>query len=527
MAIQGVIRSPYPDVAIPALSFTDYVYQRAAELAEKPALIDGPSGRTLSYGQTIGAIRQVATTLAGRGFGKGDVFAIYSPNVPEYAVAFHAVAMLGGIVTTANPLYTSHELAHQLQDANAQYLLTVPPFLDNAKAAAKAAGIKEIFVFGEAAGATPFATLLQSDGDVPTVSIDPDDVVALPYSSGTTGLPKGVMLTHRNLVANVAQLANMPDDDCTVRASDVLMGILPFYHIYGMIVVMNYALRVGATVVTMPRFDMEQFLSLIAAHKISYANLVPPIVLGLAKHPLVDRYDLSSLRTIVSGAAPLGADLESACSTRLNCLVTQGYGMTEASPVTHFRLHAGGTAKAGSIGPAIPGTECKLVDVVSGAALSPHQEGELWVRGPQVMKGYLNNPTATRNTVDADGWLHTGDIGHVDEDGHFYIVDRLKELIKYKGMQVAPAEIEAALLTHPAIADAAVIGKADEEAGEVPKAFIVLKAGEEVTADAIMAYIAERVAPHKRVRAVAIIDQIPKSASGKILRRILVAQEEQ
>lgn len=523
MTSVGIIRNPYPEISIPNVPFTDFVYQRAETLSDKAALIDGPSGRTLTYGQVVGAIQLVAASLAQRGFGKGDVFAIYSPNVPEYAVAFHAVATLGGIVTTANPLYTPHELAHQLNDANAQYLLTVPPFLEQAQEAAAMANIKEIFVFGEAEGATPFATLLQSDGNVPDVDIQPDDVVALPYSSGTTGLPKGVMLTHRNLIANVAQLAALPDDPCTVKEDDVLMGILPFYHIYGMIVVMCYALHVGGTIITMPRFDMEQFLSLIQQYKITYANLVPPIVLGLAKHPLVDQYDLSSLRTIVSGAAPLGAELEQECSRRIDVVLAQGYGMTEASPVTHFRLIEAGASKGGSIGPAIPNTECKIADLVSGDALATGEEGEVWVRGPQVMKGYLNNPTATRNTVDEDGWLHTGDIGYVDEDGYFYIVDRLKELIKYKGMQVAPAEIEATLVTHPAIADAAVIGKADEEAGEVPKAFVVLK--DEATAEEIMAFIAERVAPHKRVREVAIVEQIPKSSSGKILRRVLVEQE--
>lgn len=523
MSNAGILPSPYADVMIPDIPFTDFVYHRAEELADKPALIDGPSGRMLTYGQTIGAIRRVAASLAARGFGKGEVFAIYSPNLPEYAVAFHAVAMLGGIVTTANPLYTAHELAHQLQDANAQYLLTVPPFMDKAQEAAAMTDVKEIFVFGEATGATPFASLLQSDGKVPPVTIAPDDVVVLPYSSGTTGLPKGVMLTHRNLNANVAQLVGMPKDPCNVREEDVLMGILPFYHIYGMVVVMNYALHVGATVITMPRFDMEQFLSLIQEHKVTYANLVPPIVLGLAKHPLVDKYDMSTMRTIISGAAPLGIELEQECSRRLDCIVAQGYGMTEASPVTHFRLHHDGAGQPGSIGPAIPNTVCKIVDVVSGEAVAAGAEGELLIRGPQVMKGYLNNATATRNTVDDEGWLHTGDIAKIDENGNFWIVDRLKELIKYKGLQVAPAEIEAALLTHPAVADAAVIGKADEEAGEVPKAFVVLKG--EATAEEIMAYIAARVAPHKRVRDLAIIEQIPKSASGKILRRVLVEQE--
>ena len=519
-----IIRSPFPDVTIPEVPFTEFVYQRAQALADKPALIDGPSGRTLTFGQLAGAIRLVAASLAQRGMKKGDVFAIYSPNLPEYAVAFHAVATLGGIVTTVNPLYTVYELTHQLQDAGASYLLTIPQFMANAQEAAKAAGIKEIFVFGEAEGATPFASLLKSDGQVPPVQIDPHkDLVVLPYSSGTTGLPKGVMLTHYNLTANIAQAANIPKTETSVVESDVVMGILPFFHIYGMVVIMNYALHVGATVVTMPRFDMEQFLSMIQQYRITYANLVPPIVLGLAKHPLVDKYDLSSLRTIISGAAPLGAEVEAACHKRLNCVVSQGYGMTEASPVTHFRTDVHVPNKAASVGPCIPNTECKIVDIVTGEGLGPKQEGEVWIRGPQVMQGYLNNPTASANTVDRDGWLHTGDIGYVDEDGYFYIVDRLKELIKYKGFQVAPAELEATLLGHPAIADAAVIGIADEEAGEVPKAFIVLKG--EATTDSILAFMAERVAPYKKIREIEIVTQIPKSSSGKILRRVLVEQE--
>ncbi|MBW7885320.1 MAG: AMP-binding protein, partial [Caldilineaceae bacterium] len=279
-----------------------------------------------------------------------------------------------------------------------------------------------------------------------------------------------------------------------------------------------------ATVVTIPRFEMESFLQLTQNRKISYAYLVPPLVLGLAKHPLVDKYDLSSLRVIVSGAAPLSGELEAAVRTRLGCQVVQGYGMTEASPVTHFRsLEPEGRPKPGSIGVVVPNTECKIVDVATRAELEPHQEGELWVRGPQVMKGYLNNPQATANTVDTDGWLHTGDVGYADEDGYFWIVDRVKELIKYKGFQVAPAELEALLLTHPAVADAAVIGVADEEAGEVPKAYVVRKG--EATADEIMEFVAGQVAPFKKVRYVEFIDQIPKSASGKILRRMLKEQE--
>lgn len=519
-----IFRSPYADVDIPAIPLTDYVFERAAELADKPALIDGPTGRTYTYGQLYGAIQRAAAGLAQRGFGKGDVFAIYSPNLPEYAIAFHAVAALGGVVTTANPLYTPHELAHQLKDARARFLLTVPPFLANAREAAEAAGgIEEIFVFGEAEGATPFMALLQNSGQPPAVTIDARrDLIVLPYSSGTTGLPKGVMLTHYNLVANLAQLKGIESGQLEVHADDVLLGVLPFFHIYGMVVIMNYALHLGATVVTMPRFDLEQFLTILQNYKVTYAHLAPPIVLGLAKHPLVDKYQLS-LRAILSGAAPLGPEVEQACSARLGCTVSQGYGMTEASPVTHFRPIPPGQIKPGSIGPAIPNTEVMLVNTSHGQPLGVNEHGELWIRGPQVMQGYLNNPAATAATLDNDGWLHTGDIGYADAEGYFYIVDRVKELIKYKGFQVAPAELEAILLSHPAVADAAVIGRADEEAGEVPKAFVVLKSA--ATAEEIQAFVAERVAPHKKIRLIEFVPQVPKSASGKILRRLLVEQE--
>jgi acyl-CoA synthetase (AMP-forming)/AMP-acid ligase II len=511
---------PYPDVTIPEVSLTDFIFRSTEAIRDKPALIDGPSGRQLTYGQFEDSVRRTAATLAKRGFQKSHVFGIFSTNCPEYAIIFHAVAMLGGINTTLNPLYTASEAAAQLNDSGARFLIASSQFIDKAREAAQHSRIEEVFVFGECEGATPFASLLQSDGAAPPVEIDPrEDLVALPYSSGTTGLPKGVMLTHYNLVANLRQMDGLE----YFHRDDTLLCVLPLFHIYGLVVVLDMGLHLGATIVTMPRFDLEQFLSLIQQYRVTLSHIVPPIVLKLAKEPIVDRYDLSSLKTIFSGAAPLGADLSRECMQRIGCGIRQGYGMTETSPVTHSSPADPAKMKLGSVGPPAPNTECKLNDPATGGELGPNQEGEVCVRGPQIMKGYLNDPEATARTIDRDNWLHTGDIGYADEDGHFFIVDRVKELIKYKGFQVPPAELEAVILTHPAVADAAVIPCGDEEAGEIPKAYVVLSG--ETSAHELMNFVAERVAPHKRIRAVEFIDQIPKSLSGKILRRVLIEKE--
>jgi acyl-CoA synthetase (AMP-forming)/AMP-acid ligase II len=517
-----IIRSPYPDVTIPDLPLPAFVFADAARRATKPALVDGPSGRALTYRELVGGARLVAGGLAARGFQPGEVFAIYCPNLPEYAVAFYGVLLAGGTNTTINPLYTVEELAAQLTDADARYLLTIPPFLDKAIEAAGRSGVREVFVLGEAAGATPFAALVAGGHPPPEVRIDPGaDLAALPYSSGTTGLPKGVMLSHRNLVANLSQLQPVWD----VGEDDIAIAVLPFFHLYGQVVLMAAALWQGATLVTMPRFDLEQFLTILQDYRVTLAFVVPPMVLALAKHPLVDRFDLSALRFIVSGAAPLSAELEEACGKRLSCVVGQGYGLTETGPVLTAHPSEEARIRHGSAGQLLPNTQAKVVDLATGEALGRDQDGELCFRGPQVMRGYLNASEATAQMLDADGWLRTGDIGHVDDDGYVFVVDRVKELIKYKGHQVAPAELEAVLVSHPTIADAAVVRVPDEQAGEVPKAFVVATA--ELSAQEVMDYVAERVAPYKKVRAVEFIDEIPKSLSGKILRRLLIERDRQ
>jgi acyl-CoA synthetase (AMP-forming)/AMP-acid ligase II len=506
---------------IPDIDLASFTLARAKELGGKPALIDGPSGRALSYAELERSVRGLAAGLAARGFAKGDTFAIFMPNVPEYAVAFHGAVAAGGRCTTANPRYTARELGRQLADSRAKLLLTAPPFLDAARQAAAQAGDCEVFVLGEAAGVPSFPDLLGDPGAAPVVAFDPaDDLAALPYSSGTTGLSKGVMLSHRNLVANMVQCQAL----FALSPGDVVIAALPFFHQAGLAAVMNTSLRAGATIITMPRFEPGQFADLLERYAVTRGHAVPPMALALARHPAVAGRDLSALRHITCGAAPLGAELEEELARRMGCAVSQVYGLTEATVITHMAPPFGRAGQRGSVGPPVPGTECRLVDPQTGADARPGERGEVWVRGPQVMRGYLNNPAATAAVIDREGWLHTGDLGIAGQDGWLTIADRVKELIKYKGLQVAPAELEAILITHPQVADCAVIGVPDQEAGEVPKAFVV-PAGGDLDAKAVLAFVAGQVAPYKRIRLLEPVPEIPKSPSGKILRRLLRSPE--
>jgi acyl-CoA synthetase (AMP-forming)/AMP-acid ligase II len=528
------LASPYPDVEIPDLSVPEFVLAAGAERPDAPALIDGLSGETITHGELAAYVDRFAAALHERGLGKGDVVAVFSPNTIWYPVVFHGIAKAGCVMSPINALYQPEEIAFQLKDSGAKILVTVSAFLDRALAAAQKQPVDEVVVLDGAEGHPSLRDLLSTSAPSPQVEIDPaEDLVTLPYSSGTTGLPKGVMLTHRNLVADVSQSRPLVD----LGPDERVIAVLPFFHIYGLTVLMNQGLQWGGTVVSLPRFELDQFLRVIQDHKITRAFVAPPIVLALAKHPLVDSFDLSSLRAICSGAAPLDADLAQAAQDRLRkgapdgVTVVQGYGMTELSPVSHTtpdatRMPDGVTeVPKGSVGFALPNTECRLIDPATGEDAAPGASGELWVRGPQVMKGYLNNPTATADTLDPEGWLHTGDVAVVDENGCYTVVDRVKELIKYKGYQVAPAELEAVLIGNPQIADAAVIGIKDEASGEeLPKAFVVRAPGSEITEQEVMDYVAGRLAPHKKVRAVEFIEQVPKSAAGKILRKDLKAR---
>jgi acyl-CoA synthetase (AMP-forming)/AMP-acid ligase II len=417
-----------------------------------------------------------------------------------------------------NALYTADELHKQLIDSKAKLLVTISLFLPVATAAIDGTDVSEIFVCDQAEGYRSVMELIASTAPEPEVTIDPaEDVAVLPYSSGTTGAAKGVMLTHRNIATNISQAEVM----ITLAEEERIIAILPFFHIYGLSVLMNLPLRLGATVVVLPKFELQQFLTTLDEQRITRAFVAPPVVLALAKHPAVDGVDLSALKHVTSAAAPLDGELAEACAKRLGLhAVLQAYGMTELSPGTHAVPQDDPEPPPGAVGKLFPSTEMRLV----GADGNDADEGEIWIRGPQVMKGYLGRPADTDATIDRDGWLHTGDIGRVDSRGYLYVVDRVKELIKYHGYQVPPAELEAVLLTDDRIADAAVIG-VSADGNEVPKAFVVPTPGAELTETDVMEYVAARVAPYKKIRQVEFIDAVPKAASGKILRRELRARE--
>jgi acyl-CoA synthetase (AMP-forming)/AMP-acid ligase II len=489
VAEQRIYRSDLPDVEIPNVGLNEHVMGHAASRGDHPAIIDSEAGETTTYAELATRVDEVAVALQVRGVEKGDVVALVGPNSAAWAICYQAILRAGGVVTPINPLLTPEEMGKQMRASGTRLTIDDPALM----------------VEDAQLGAHREA-----------VDIDPGDLAVLPYSSGTTGLMKGVMLTNRNLVANIEQAwTSMP-----LGEDDTLVGVLPFFHSYGQTVVLNLGLSKGSTIVTMPRFDLDELLEIIERHQVTWLHIVPPVVLALATAPQIDERDTSSLKMVISGAAPLDADLLRRAEERIGAPIRQGYGLTEVSPVSHkSRLADVEKTPPGSVGPLLPNTEARLVDPETGEDVAEGEEGEIWIRGPQVMKGYLNDPEATAATITEDGWLKSGDIGRRDENGYFFIVDRLKELIKYKGYQVPPAELEAVLVSHPKVKDAGVIGIPMDDGGEAPKACVVCDP--DLDPEELMAYVAERVAPYKRIREVEIVDEIPKSASGKILRRLL------
>ncbi|MFJ5103087.1 AMP-binding protein [Streptomyces sp. NPDC088554] len=528
-----VFRSEYADVPVIDLPVHEAVLGHAAQYGDAVALIDGMDGTVTTYAQLDHQHRRIAAALADAGVRKGDVLALHSPNTTVYPAIFHAATRAGASVTTVDPLVTAEELARQLMDSAARWIVTVGPLLEVARRSAElVGGIQEIFVCDRVGdremGHRSVLGLVRSTAPDPVVAIDPgEDVAVLPYSAGTTGAPKGVMLTHRSIATNLAQLEPV----VRLGPGDRVLAVMPFFHIYGLTALMNGPLRHGAAIVVLPRFDLEQFLRTIEKYRVTSLYVTPPIILALAKHPAVSRFDLSSLDCVLSAAAPLDARLAADCADRLGLPpVRQAYGLTELSPATHAVPLTAAAPPPGAVGKLLPGTGMRVVALDgSGRDLAPGAEGEILLRGPQVMKGYLGDPEATARMIDTDGWVHTGDVGRVDEAGWLVLVDRVREMIAYKGFRIAPAMLEALLLAHQDIADAAVIGvRGDEGADgdEVPKAYVVRQPGAEVlTEDDVIAYVAGRVAPYQRVRRVEFIGSVPRAASGKILRRELRDRE--
>lgn len=510
-----------PHLNYPAVPYHGLLEHTVQRLPDKIATVF--RSQKLTFREIDGASNSLAHALRALGVGQGDRVALFMTNRPEYLMSFEAASKLGATLTPLNPAYREAEAEYQLANSEARVVIVHEekfPVIDAIRQ--QLPSLKHVVIVGHERPPQTlnFYDLIRSapGSALPPVDIDlAEDPVALPYSSGTTGLPKGVLLTHRNLVINATQSAA----GGRITERDTLLIFLPFYHIYGTML-MGTAVAAGATQVIMERFDLLTALSLAERQRVTILYAVPPVLLAFANFADIKKYDLSSIRYIMSGAAPLPPDVGRRVQELTGITVLQGYGLTEASPLTHLNpVDDPELIRLESIGRAIHDEEDKIVDIENGTQeLGPDQIGELIVRGPHVMKGYWKAPEETARAL-RNGWLFTGDIARKDKDGFVYILDRKKEMIKYKGFGVAPAELEALLHEHPAIADCAVVGYADEEAGEIPKAFVVVQKNMTVTATDVMRFVEGKVAGYKRIRAVEFVDEIPKNPSGKILRRVL------
>jgi long-chain acyl-CoA synthetase len=511
-------------VDIPEIPFGEMLWESAQRFPEKIAVVF--QGRKISYRELDGLASSFANALANLGVKKGDRIALFMTNRPEYIISLYGIARLGAVFTPMNPTYKEGEIVHQLNDAEAAALVvqeSLYPLVKSVRQQVRT--LKDIIVVGQHAeeGSYLFRDLIRQSTPKhpPQVLLSwAEDLVALPYSSGTTGLPKGVMLTQQNLVANNIQFISSG----RITEQDTLLVFLPFYHIYGIMLVAG-GLYAGATLVVMEAFDLERSLTLVQQYGVTLYYAVPPILLALDNYPELGRFDLSRLRYIMVGAAPMAAEVAQRVHDKIGVRVLQGYGLTEASPITHLNPVDQGQIKLDAVGLSVSNQEQKIVDLETGEQeLGVGEIGELLVKGPHVMKGYWKAPEESSRVL-RDGWLYTGDIAKLDAEGYVYIVDRKKEMIKYKGFSVAPAEVEAVLFKHPAVADCAVIGKPDPEAGEIPKALVILRPGEEASAEVLMGFVSGRIAGYKQVREVEFVTSIPKTASGKVLRRVLIEAE--
>ncbi|KAB2096462.1 hypothetical protein ES319_A01G109800v1 [Gossypium barbadense] len=520
-------RVPFPLPSNHALDITTFISSYPHH--GKTAFIDATTGRHLSFSQLWQSVDSVSTCLSELGIRKGNIVIIIAPNSIFIPIVCLSVMSLGAIITTSNPLNTSREFAVQMADSKPVLVFTtsqvVPKLagsplpivlLDEQVATEKTGQVKIVTTISE--------MLKKETKDKIRVRdrVYQDDAATLLYSSGTTGASKGVISSHGNLMALMQSFSHLSNPD---EGEQTHICAVPMFHIYGFGAFAIGKLTQGSKVVVLSKFDMKEMLSAIEKYRVTCLPLVPPILLVMVKEAdeIRKKYDLSSLQSIVCGGAPLSKDLINRFMEKFPSIdIRQGYAMTESTGFGASMQTPGECLKYGSVGLLSPNLEAKIVDPTTGTALKVNQKGELWLRGPSIMKGYLNNAEATAATLDSQGWLKTGDLCYIDDDGYVYVVDRLKELIKYKGYQVPPAELEALLLSHPQISDAAVIPFPDEEVGQYPMAYVVRKSGSNISDTALMDFVAKQVAPYKRIRKVAFVTSIPKNPSGKILRRDII-----
>lgn len=510
-----IYTNPGPAVEIPEISVAEYIFRGLEVAHDRPIFTEVATGRQITGGAAMDQIRKLAGGLIARGLEKGDVVAVMAPNSIDYFLLYVAVTFAGGTLTPVNPSYKAAELVHQLEITKARTLVVDAGLLPLAQEAA-GASISDIFCVGDARDSMPALAAVEGPPLEKQVPVDlAEDLVAIPFSSGTTGLPKGVMLTHQNIVSN----ASIWQQIRSLGPEDVTPTFLPFFHIFGLTLMQTVYPGVGGHVHLMQRFNLEEFLRLTQDTGTQKLWVVPPVAIALAKSPEVDKYDLLSVSEVGSGAAPLSFEIGDMVGHRLDCQFYSGYGMTEVAGVASAQTPD--SVRQRTLGAPLPNTSYRIVDPETLKDCESGHEGEIWIKGPVVMKGYLSDAEATSETITPDGWLRTGDIGSFNAEGYLTIHDRLKEMIKVKGFQVAPAEVEAAMITHPLIADSAVVGVPDDEAGEVPLGFVVFVEGASLTLDEVQEYLRDRLVKYKVIQHMEVLDEIPKAASGKILRRVL------
>ena len=523
------------NIKYPQIPLQEILHKSAENFPEKVALVYGE--REITYAQLELLSNQFAHVLAKLGIKKGDRVALFLPNIPQFIIAYFGILKAGAVVTAISPLHREREVEYQLCDSEAQTIIVLDSLyavVDNVWAKPKLKNVivtsldeaSETATIPSKPNLLDFQQLLKKAPEIPLkIEINPDrDLAALQYTGGTTGTAKGAMLTHTNLVSNALAFAAWIKG---TTAKETFLTALPLFHIYGMTTSMTVPISLAAKMVLMPRFEPVKALEAIQKHGVTVFCGVPTMYSALLANPELGKYDLTSIRVCISGASSLPPQIQKKFMQITGGFLAEGYGLTEASPVTHCNPvdRTMKTVKVGSIGLPLPDTEAKIVDLDTGEkTLGLGETGELAVKGPQIMKGYWRKPEETALVL-RDGWLFTGDIAHMDEDGYFYITDRKKDLIKYKDYSVYPREIEDVLYEHPAVKLCAVVGKPDTAAGEVPKAFIVLKEGMAASAKEIMAFVNDKVAPYKAIREIEFRKELPISSAGKVLRRLLQEEE--